>query len=128
MTSAWWSGNSCVMEQNSDFAFDLRMGQDEEIWLADLLRGKTIEVKRDYLAGKTGNVFVEFTSRGKRSGLATTRADFWAFILDGERVVIVPTQYLQQLARQAYKQGRTVRGGDNNTSEGVLVKVKELVK
>ena len=85
------------MEQNSDFAFDLRMGQDEEIWLADLLQGKTIEVKRDYLAGKTGNVFVEFASRGKRSGLATTRADFWAFILDGERVVIVPTQYLQQL-------------------------------
>jgi hypothetical protein len=113
---------------NSDFAFDLKMGQDEEIWLADLLRGKTVEVKRDYIASRTGNLFVEFSSRGKASGLATTKADFWAFILDGERVVIVPTKYLQQVARLAYSEGRTVRGGDNNTSEGVLVKIEELVR
>ena len=116
------------MKFNSDFAFDLKLGQDEEIWLADLLQGKTVEVKRDFIASRTGNVFVEFHSRGKASGIATTRADFWAFILDGERVIIVPTQFLQQVARKAYKQGRTVRGGDNNTSEGVLVKIEELVK
>jgi len=112
---------------NSDFAFDLQMGQDEEIWLADLLRGKTVEVKRDYIAARTGNLFVEFSSRGKASGLATTRADFWAFILDGERVIIVPTGFLQLRARQAYREGRTARGGDSNTSEGVLVRVEELV-
>lgn len=116
------------MKFNSDFAFDLQMGQDEEIWLADLLRGKTVEVKRDYLAGRTGNLFVEFSSRGKASGLATTRADFWAFILDGERVIIVPVGFLQLRARQAYKEGRRVRGGDSNTSEGVLVRIEELVK
>jgi len=116
------------MKFNSDFAFDLQMGQDEEIWLADLLRGKTVEVKRDYIAARTGNLFVEFSSRGKASGLATTRADFWAFILDGERVIIVPTQFLQLRARQAYREGRTASGGDSNTSEGVLVRVEELVK
>ena len=116
------------MKFNSDFAYDLKIGQDEEVWLADLLRGQTVEVKRDFIASRTGNLFVEFSSRGKRSGLATTRADFWAFILDGQRVVIVPTKFLQQVARRAYKQGRTVRGGDNNTSEGVLVKLKELVR
>lgn len=116
------------MKFNSDFAFDLKLGQAEEIWLADLLQSKTVEVKRDFIASRTGNVFVEFHSRGKASGLATTRADFWAFILDGERVIIVPTQFLQQVAREAYKQGRTVRGGDNNTSEGVLVKIEELVR
>ena len=116
------------MKFNSDFAYDLKIGQDEEVWLADLLRGQTVEVKRDFIASRTGNLFVEFSSRGKRSGLATTRADFWAFILDGQRVVIVPTKFLQQVARLAYKQGRTVRGGDNNTSEGVLVKLKELVR
>lgn len=116
------------MKFNSDFAFDLQMGQDEEIWLADLLRGKTVEVKRDYLAGRTGNLFVEFSSRGKASGLATTRADFWAFILDGERVIIVSVGFLQLRARQAYKEGRRVRGGDSNTSEGVLVRIEELVK
>jgi len=113
---------------NSDFAFDLKVGQDEEVWLADLLRGQTVEVKRDFIASRTGNLFVEFSSRGKASGLATTKANFWAFILDGERVIIVPTQFLQQVARLAYSEGRTVRGGDNNTSEGVLVRLEELVR
>ena len=51
------------MKFNSDFAFDLKLGQAEEIWLADLLQGKTVEVKRDFIASRTGNVFVEFQSR-----------------------------------------------------------------
>lgn len=116
------------MKFNSDFAFDLKMGQAEEIWLSDLLKSKTVEVKRDYMAAKTGNLFVEFESRGKPSGLATTRADFWAFILDGERVIILPTEFLKRVCRKIFKTGRTVQGGDSNTSIGVLVKIEELVK
>jgi hypothetical protein len=116
------------MKFNSDFAFDLQMGQAEEIWLSDLLKSKTVEVKRDYMAAKTGNLFVEFESRGKASGLATTRADFWAFILDGERVIILPTEFLKRVCREIFKEGRTVKGGDSNTSMGVLVKIEELVK
>lgn len=116
------------MKFNSDFAYDLKLGQDEEVWLAELLRGKTVEVKRDYKAAQTGNLFVEYRSRGKASGLATTRADFWAFILDGQRVIIVPTEHLKKVAQRAYNAGRTIRGGDSNTSEGVLVKVREMVE
>lgn len=116
------------MKFNSDFAFDLQIGQDEEIWLSDLLKNKTVEVKRDYMAAKTGNLFVEFESRGRASGLATTRADFWAFILDGERVIIVPTEFLKGVCREIFKTGRTVKGGDSNTSTGVLVRIEGLVK
>jgi len=116
------------MKYNSNFAFDLKLGQDEEVWLADLLKGKTVEVKRDFKAAQTGNLFIEYRCRGKASGLGTTRADFWAFILDGERVIIVPTEHLKRVAQRAYDEGRKVRGGDSNASEGVLVKVRELVE
>jgi len=63
------------MQFNSDFRYDLKVGQLEEKWLAELLQSKTLEVKRDFKASQTGRVFVEFFCRGKPSGVATTEAD-----------------------------------------------------
>lgn len=37
------------------------------------------ELKTDRLSHKTGNVFVEFMSRGKESGIKTSKADIWIF-------------------------------------------------
>jgi len=116
------------MEHNSDFAYDLKVGQLEERWLARLLQSKKIEVKRDFKASQTGNVFVEFFCRGKDSGIATTQADHWAFILDEEIVVILPTRRLKKLVEEAKENGKVVSGGDSNLSHGALVKVERLVK
>ena len=80
------------MEYNSDFKWDLKVGQLHEEWLGDLLQSKTIEVKRDFMASRTGRVFVEFFCRNKPSGIATTQAKFWAFILDDETVVLLPEE------------------------------------
>jgi hypothetical protein len=113
---------------NSDFRHDLEVGQLSEKFLADLLENSTIEVKRDFLAGKTGNVFVEFESRGKPSGIATSTADYWAFVLDDDRVVMLPRGLLKVMAREAFEAGRLATGGDSNTSRGVLVRVRELVE
>lgn len=115
------------MKQNSDFKHDLEVGQLYEKWLGDLLEGKTIEVKRDFKASQTGNVFVEFFCRGKPSGISTTEALFWAFILDHKTVVLLPTDRLKNLARVAHKQGKIVKGGDSNASQGVLISVERLV-
>jgi hypothetical protein len=54
------------MEQNSDFRWDLKVGQLKEQWLGELLENVPIEVKRDFMASQTGNVFVEFFCRGNR--------------------------------------------------------------
>lgn len=116
------------MEYNNDFRYDLKVGQVEEEWLAGLLQSKTLEVKRDFRASQTGNVFVEFFCRGKPSGIATTQADHWAFILDDGIVIMLPTERLKVLAREAVKEGNTVLGGDSNTSRGALVKVARLIK
>ena len=109
------------MKQNNDFKYDLEVGQLYEKWLGDLLESKTIEVKRDFMASQTGNVFVEFFCRGKPSGISTTEAEFWAFILADKTVVLLPTERLKVLAREAHKAGQIAKGGDSGASKGVLV-------
>ena len=117
-----------TVDFNSDFRHDLEVGQLSEKFLANLLENRTIEVKRDFLAAKTGNVFVEYESRGKPSGIATSTADYWAFVLDDERIIMIPRGLLKVMAREAFEADRLATGGDSNTSRGVLVRVRELVE
>lgn len=116
------------MKYNSDFRYDLKVGQLQEKWLADVLESKKLEIKRDFKASQTGRVFVEFFCRGKPSGISTTEADFWCFVLDEETVIILPTEKLIKLVDEAKKSGKVVAGGDSNLSQGALVMVERLVK
>ena len=115
------------MEYNSDFRYDLKVGQLHEEFLAELLQFKTIEVKRDFRASQTGRVFVEFFCRGKLSGISTTEADFWCFVLDNKSLVMLPTKKLKRLVIEAREKGYVVSGGDSNLSQGALVRIKDLV-
>ena len=121
-------GEGKGMQFNSDFRYDLKVGQLEEKWLAELLQSKTLEVKRDFKASQTGRVFVEFFCRGKPSGVATTEADHWAFILNDGIVIILPTERLKKLVAEAQEKGKTISGGDSNVSEGALINLERLVK
>ena len=123
-----WGKGCVVLEFNSNFRYDLKIGQLQEQWLAEVLDSSTLEVKRDFKASQTGNVFVEFFCRGKASGIATTEADYWAFILDEEIVVILPTSKVKALVEEAQEEGRVVKGGDSNLSEGALIKIERLLK
>jgi hypothetical protein len=42
-------------------------------------QSEAIEVKHDYQTADTGNVFIEFESRGKKSGILTTKSDWYVF-------------------------------------------------
>lgn len=44
-------------------------------------RDVLVEVKEDVRASDTGNVVIECESRGKPSGIRTTKADFWVFVI-----------------------------------------------
>ena len=125
LSSPVW-GND--LEYNNDFKYDLKVGQLAEKWLGELLSGKTLEVKRDFRASRTGKVFVEFFCRGKPSGIATTEADFWAFVIDGNYVVILPTEALKEIVEFHKQKGWVMSGGDNNVSQGALVRVERLIK
>ena len=116
-----------MMKPCGDFRWDLEVGQIAEKWLGGILNSNTIEVKRDFVASRTGNVFVEFFCRNKPSGIATTQATHWAFILDDETVVLLPTEKLKIIAREAYRKRGPVMGGEKNLSKGVLIRVERLV-
>ena len=55
------------MKYCSDFKYDLEIGQVKEKELGDIFNNSTIEVKNDLSAHKTGNVFVEYESRGNQT-------------------------------------------------------------
>jgi len=114
------------MEYNSDFRYDLKVGQVAEQALASIFENKKVEVKRDLKAKVTGNLFIEFESRGKPSGITVSEADFWCFALE-DCFVILSSEKLKQLVEPLKGTDREKRGGDKNTSVGVLLKVTDLV-
>ena len=114
----------------NQFDLDLPDGHFGEKLVAAIFAHKKIEVKRDFLVGKTGNIVIEYESRKKPSGIAVTTADYWALVLDGEGynhqvIIIIETDRLKEIARE--HMGDVVKGGDNHTSLLVKIPVEELV-
>jgi len=71
------------IESRNDFQYDLKVGQLAEKSVGKLLMldNSTIEVKLDLLTQKTGNIAIEYRSRNKKSGISTTKAKYWAFVI-----------------------------------------------
>ncbi len=121
------------MKYCSDFRYDLKQGMWYEKQLAMILGNKKIEVKTDFQAYRTGNVFIEYASRGKPSGIATTQSEWYALILvnkdeEVERIILMETTKLRGIVLRNLHTRGYKKGGDNDTSRGVLVKVTELVQ
>ena len=114
------------MEYCSNFRHDLEVGQLAEKALADILENKTIEVKNDLKAMKTGNLFIEFMSRGKKSGIDKTEADYWCFCI-GDVFILLETKKLKELVEPLKGTAAERLGGDNNTSVGVLLPLIDLL-
>ena len=115
------------MQYNNDFKYDLKIGQTKEKELGDIFKNKTVEVKYDLKAKFTGNVFVEYISRGKKSGLSTSIADYYCFCL-GDTFHFIDTDVLKIKCRKFLGTKRDREGGDKNTSKGILLPVTELTK
>lgn len=113
------------MNYNSDFKYDLEIGQKYETALSEVL-GKKIEIKRDFKCLQTGNIFIEYESRGKKSGIATSEADWWCYWLSEHHLIMVELEKLKALCRTYFKTERDVRGGDSDTSKGILLPLKAL--
>lgn len=114
------------MNYNSTFTHDLEVGQVYEKQLAEIFTGSTIEVKRDFKAMTTGNIFVEYESRQKPSGIATSEAEYYCWFLDDDRALLIKSDKLKDLCRPYLKTDRDVVGGDSNTSKGILLPLEKL--
>jgi hypothetical protein len=77
----------------------------------------TIEIKEDFMVKDTGNVTVEYKSRGKFSGLLTTQADFYVYKLHYKE----PKYFIMRVStlKNAMKDGKyitKVNGGDKGSN------------
>lgn len=77
-------------------------------------REYTFEVKEDFMSEDTGNVALEFSCRGKPSGIETSRADFYIYKLhrkNGVEFVLHTSKTLKDMVKKALYH-RIVNGGD----------------
>lgn len=92
---------------NPDFDIDLRIGQKAELLTEQFLRGvmDTVEVKSDLVWANTNRVYLEHECRRKDgwqpSGIASTKADYWALVLGETIILLIPTWALQAAHRKA---------------------------
>lgn len=118
------------MNFNNDFRYDLEVGQEGERLVDALFKSKRIEVKRDSWVGRTGNIAIEYESRGKPSGIATTEAEYWIIIFSREYedkvMLVLETKRLKEVARKYLKDGSVKYMGDSNTSKAVLIPLSEI--
>ena len=79
--------------------------------------GVKYEAKADRMAHKTGNLCIEYFSRGSPSGISTSEADFWVYMLvapngDVSDTYKIPGSVLkEQVAKKTY--WRDCAGGDD---------------
>jgi hypothetical protein len=122
---------------NPKFDADLQFGQQGERWLMWLGTDQAkVEVKTERETWMTTkNAVFEFRSRGKPSGVSTTEADYWLHIFSERDRAVMAFLFrvleLKEFLRAVYKNpekygARVCRGGDDNTSEVILVPVSEL--
>ncbi len=124
------------MKGNSDFDLDLPIGKVAEE-LAHLLVADsdrlTVEVKRDCEVSETGNVAIEYRYKGALSGIAVSKAAWWAIAFSGpgyddnsgtpELILFIRRKRLLRLLRILRDRGqlKPTKGGDGKQSEMALV-------
>ena len=119
------------MKYSSSFYYDLEFGETAEDWASEVFNsGKKIEVKFDRMACETGNIFIEYMSSGKPSGIATTQADYWIYKIDYTgAAIILDVVILKEKLRGYHARGMYLKnGGDNDTSKGFVVPIREIIK
>lgn len=117
------------MKYSSSFYYDLEFGEKAEDYINEVFSdGRKLEIKYDRMAHLTGNIFVEVYSRGKASGISTTKANYWIFVIDKKDCsIIINVKKLKELCREVHQVDGFVKGGDNNTSQGLLIPIKLIL-
>lgn len=100
------------IEFNKDNKYDIFVEIEKEQYT-------TIEVKRDYLCCSTGNIAIETWCRNKPSGIMTSTAVYWVFVLDND-IRIIKKEKLKSIIE--LRNFITVEGGDLWNWNGSIVK------
>lgn len=124
------------MRDNNNFEYDLLVGKRGEKIVWGVLENDPVEVKSEQTKinnnwTKSGNCYVEYMSRDKKSGIAHTRAKWWVInFMKGDELcfsLFMLVDRLKKIARKYYEKNGGVKGGDKDTSLGVLVPIQALI-
>ena len=112
------------IDSNKDNKYDLKMlKNNSEV---------TYEIKTDVFCAPlfdTGNIFIEFESRGKSSGISVTKADwFVTYFLYLKELWFIKSNKLRQLISENDFQVFTNAGDLNSQTHGYLIKRKDFKK
>ena len=128
------------MENTSDFQTDLEYGQFAEKLFNGYAINGSFEFKRDRRMHSSGNLFIEWESRGRPSGISMEHVQpVWvyytddcsfALMMDASRLRQALKRYKKECEDGLHEAPYTwdKQGGDNNTSRGFLIKATELVR
>jgi len=106
---------------NAEKNKDLTKKYDFDVIFQLSKKNKTIEVKFDYMAVKTGNLCIEHhnSKKDEPSGIMATKADIWCqIILDGDNPTIwfTKTDKLKEFINKNEPFKKIVSGGDKNAN------------
>jgi hypothetical protein len=118
-----------------NFQKDLALGTVGEEYIKSIFADEKIklEVKKDDWTTRSGNVAIEFESRGKPSGIEVTKADFWCHVIGHFFIISFPVDFLRQVCNKLKNESRYVKSiGDrdangNPVSKAVLLPWTELL-
>jgi len=126
------------LNKDSQFDIDLKFGNDIESRLQKIMSSKgKVEIKTEVTQWKTWrNLAVEIKYRGKKSGLAVTKADWWLHALYCEEVedvvfsIFMPTIRFKKLVKDMVEAGlvKQVMGGDDKQSKLLLIPIDQITK
>lgn len=91
----------------------------------------TYEVKSDFMAAQTGNIFFEYYCNGVASGLSATQANKWAILLThlNEIFLFEPVEMYAHLQTEHSKRNpmyRHLSGGDGKRASGYVVPIEVI--
>jgi hypothetical protein len=94
--------------KNDNYKYDLKVEKTD---------GKTytLELKNDMLSAQTGNIGVEFESRGKPSGIARSEADWWVYKLTDGYWMISASKLKQLIKDEKFWSVKAGGDADSNT-------------
>lgn len=124
--------NGYCKEKDIDFDKDLTYGKLGEKLANNIFEGNfscEVKTERD-IWERTGNITIEFKSRGKPSGISTTKSEIWIHWLSVNGKIkggfIFKVKKLKRYLKQNWNKLRKTKGGDNNTSDLILLNKEEI--
>jgi hypothetical protein len=103
----------CPLEVFSDYDF--------------MINNIKYECKNDKMAFKTGNLCIEYKYKGHRSGIKTTKSDYYCIKISKDKIFIIPVKVIKDYIKDNKETIRKVYGGDNKNSKMYLIKYDQFI-